>query len=471
MTQEYNSFNGNFREIASLTGLLALMPNMVDEELYSKTMTDIFKDLARSYFVETNDKTFDDFLNAWTQSDLFKSYTQGNITAEVFSLLFQSFIFSSQHFINSEKNRTGTQDCRNLYIHTSKTLTFSYFDDENILCGFCLTYSTEDPSLWFAAKIRHTTLSPEQRQVTIVCHNDILDCSQDALIAKEDAHTKVSDMLGCKSLQKQFENIILADGCINNESFDHVLKEIIENKKKHNEINRTKVKQKENQYKAMYDSFVSNNSEYTEIKENPLKAQAQDTHTKYCEKKEAINRKVMLSEDIFKEQSELTQAKAPQVLEPSFLKRNKISFILGVSVLVLGLSLVIGGSLLLMPYAASLILFGVSMILLALVVSPLKILIDEKPVVAYSKLIKQHDEEKSKLHAELNQLNNEYEKTKTLEQTNKLKELEAPFEKSCRKSLSEPLKATHPQLFFTDNQVVMLEGNEAQCNDNLKVSI
>ena len=265
--------------------------------------------------------------------------------------------------------------------------------------------------------------------------------------------------------------MILEDGCVNNESFNYVLKEIIENKKKHNEINRTKVEQKENQYKAMYDSFVSNNSEYTEIKENPFKAHIEDTYIKYCEKKEAINRKVMLSEDIFKEQSELTQAKAPQVLEPTFLKRNKISFILGVSVLVLGLSLVIGGSLLLMPYAASLILFGVSMILLALVVSPLKILIDEKPVVAYSKHIKQHDEEKSKLHAELNQLNNEYEKTKTLEQTNKLKELEAPFEKSCRKSLSEPLNATHPQLFFTNNQVAMLEGNEAQCNDNLKVSI
>lgn len=475
MTQ-FTTIKDNFKEIASQTILMTLMPQVVDEELYSKTMKDIFKDLGRSYFIDTNDKTFDDFLNAWTQDDVFKSYTQGNITAEIFSVLFQNFIFTSQKFANSEKKRTNTEESRLLYIQRSQSLSFSYFDDENRLCGFSLSYSKEDPSLWFAAKICQTTLSPELKQVTILSHTDILNVPQAELIDEKGVGVRIGELLGSVSLKNRFENILLPDGSINNEKFDSELHKINENKKINHETNQAKVKIRENQYKTLYTSFVNSSTQYKKIQENSLEDHEKSTYLKFVAIKESLKCKETLTENTFQERLEITKTQFPHVLEPSFFKRNKFSLLLGALGLIMGFSLLISGSLLLVPaYATSLIILGVSAILFALIIFPLKILLDEKPVVAYSQLIKQHDEEKSNLHTQLNKLNyDEYKKTQELKQTNKLKELEAPFEKECRKSLSEPLNImdynhARAQQFFTNNDVDLQEPTELQYNDTLNL--
>lgn len=102
-------------------------------------------------------------LDAWNSRDAQHCYSQGDMSANIFSTIFMLYL-----------NRSNADVA--FYSSTNKgSLFFAYFDDNNTPCGFSLTYSKLDPSLWSCAIIHNTIGRPEERDVTVFCREDMVE--------------------------------------------------------------------------------------------------------------------------------------------------------------------------------------------------------------------------------------------------------------------------------------------------------
>lgn len=133
-------------------------------------------DFPRVAFVDCRGRTRAQFIDAWSKSAVPGNYAQGDMDASFYtSKLFFDFVYFSDRFVvavapDASLDEPQTQAMREGFLCAKQDFRFAFFNAEGILCGFSLTYSTVQPSLWVAAVVRFTPASPERREVTFASH-------------------------------------------------------------------------------------------------------------------------------------------------------------------------------------------------------------------------------------------------------------------------------------------------------------
>jgi len=197
----YKKITGNYLEVLQQTGLF----NTFGEHS-SDALETIQADLPRTpvfHYQENQDR----FQNLWNSLNSQQIYSQGDMTANIFSLIFQSF---------AQQQSLEIGDDNSLFMPKNKgQLNFAYFDDAGVPCGFSVIYSKRDPQLWSAAIIHNTTNTPENRTVTIICHEDIVDNQDERLIFEDQALTNLMSTLHSSALQLALSSMLFSNGQIN----------------------------------------------------------------------------------------------------------------------------------------------------------------------------------------------------------------------------------------------------------------
>ncbi|WP_131796055.1 hypothetical protein [Legionella lansingensis] len=157
-------------------------------------------------------------MTTWLAPNTSKAYTQGNITASLYSMILKGFILFNPKFVKVGSKR---KDNNREEYHDDKVrfnLSFAFYDDNGIPCGVNISYSTLDPELWTAAIIRNTTTEPELRKVLIISPEDIIDAPEDKLTAPAKAADFFLNFLQSKQIKKLLTDVFLADGTVNLQS-------------------------------------------------------------------------------------------------------------------------------------------------------------------------------------------------------------------------------------------------------------
>ncbi|MBI2786401.1 MAG: hypothetical protein HYX60_08905 [Legionella longbeachae] len=205
--------SGNYKEICQ-KGIPGLTPSWL---FYTDNSShEILKDIHRQLFLHTNGKTFDDFIAAWISPHASKSYTQGNITATLFSKMphFMYYVEPFKEKLDNKYKNNGT-DIWTKCGENKTDISFAFFDDDGVPCGFSLYLTNDDegkPNTWVVSVIRNTTAEPEYREAIIFGPQDILRAPNDPLVSLTDAEKKLSSFINSKELANHLKDIFLANG-------------------------------------------------------------------------------------------------------------------------------------------------------------------------------------------------------------------------------------------------------------------
>ncbi|KTD22792.1 Uncharacterised protein [Legionella lansingensis] len=220
---------------------------------------EILKDLSRNTFVPSNGRTYDDYLATWLSPSASRSFSQGNMTGSFYLTILQTFIMISDKFPKeevkegvvprTEETRVSTNEKSYYHGDNRDNLSFSFYDDDGVLCGVSIHYSKLDPELWTAAVIRNPTGEPKDREVLILSPEDIIKSKQgDQLDSSQTAVALFYDFLNSKQIQRELDGIFIRDGLVDIEK----LKELIPHYKPEREDNETsKVSSLKSQYAKM----------------------------------------------------------------------------------------------------------------------------------------------------------------------------------------------------------------------------
>lgn len=222
------------------------------EYSYSDPKNTIQQDLVRTPFVDFNGKTIQSLRQTWEDQNVSDIYTQGNMTAASLAITpWLGHVFSDDN-LDAKPQRTQKEP-PSAFVNR-KDLSFAYYDDQGIPCGFSLNYSKAAPSLWIAAIIHNTPVDPQKRSVTVFCSNEIKTEHPNAQMLTED--TVLSDILqtlGSSKIQQLLSQIIHPNGTVNIDALEQ-LEERIGNEQN---IDNRDVKQVQLQ-KALDSMFASN---------------------------------------------------------------------------------------------------------------------------------------------------------------------------------------------------------------------
>ncbi|MBA2652614.1 MAG: hypothetical protein H0U73_10165 [Tatlockia sp.] len=119
-------------------------------------------DLNRSCIISL-DKSFEDLERNWLenyQPDPNNEYNQARIECNHIPDSKLSAISMEVNLLNVIDDSYGNNDI-------TKTLSFSYYDENDNLCAFALSVFINFPSLWIASVTTNTTAPIDQRQVTV----------------------------------------------------------------------------------------------------------------------------------------------------------------------------------------------------------------------------------------------------------------------------------------------------------------
>ncbi|MCC5015800.1 hypothetical protein [Legionella sp. 31fI33] len=213
---------GNSREINTKQ---VIPVDFLQPTPYRSNTQQLLKDIERARFVPTNGKTVDDFITDASNPDELH-YTQGSLTGALFSTpLLQFFIMLNPKFVNEEKGRTEENRIETYY-KNRETYQFTYYDDEGVLCGLAIEYSTVDPSLWAASIVRNTNGAAEDNEVLIITPEDLTDKEGEVLESSETATTFL-DSIGSEHAKGLLAGIFRDNGDVDTQKLQ-VLKETLD---------------------------------------------------------------------------------------------------------------------------------------------------------------------------------------------------------------------------------------------------
>ena len=164
----------------------------------------IRKDINRTSVVAFN-KTFKDFENVWTGSDVSECFAQGNMDARAFSGLFSVKMVSE---LMSEGKAS--------FAETKNDISFAYFNEENKPCGFSIQYFAADPTQWVISIIENTIAEPNQKFVTCFFSGKMgMGIVGNPILNGEIANPLISKAISTRTINRLLSNIILPEGLVN----------------------------------------------------------------------------------------------------------------------------------------------------------------------------------------------------------------------------------------------------------------
>ncbi len=206
---KYKIFSGPYDKIFGYVGDGTYTNTFIQVASKGDNQSVIEKDIPRSPFVDANGKTQASLRETWEDPKVSLTYTQGNMNASVFSeLIFQLFIFESSEF--EENNEIGN-------LQNKINVCFAYYEGD-IPCGFSITASRLDPSMWTASIIKNTTAAPKDRAVTLFLREDMHSHG----LAQELSIDDVLKEINSKSIRKLLENILNKNGTANIDELDNL---------------------------------------------------------------------------------------------------------------------------------------------------------------------------------------------------------------------------------------------------------
>jgi hypothetical protein len=185
--------------------------NLAQEDSYIESLTTILKDLRREPVELTAEMTEEDHVSKWVSSAnaLSNTYSQGNLSASFVKILVDSFCFSSR-YLKENTERTAENQARfcsvndsNEYAHFSTAYYLDSKDEENtkIACGVAIFASKRDPSVWVMAAFKNSTAHPEKIEVMLVTAPEIMNNSEEGLVAQEEAQAKFLEFVGDQTIR------------------------------------------------------------------------------------------------------------------------------------------------------------------------------------------------------------------------------------------------------------------------------
>lgn len=246
---------------------------------YQANLEQIFKDLPRSHFIGNAQKGVDDFVYDWLNTPSL-TFTQGTMTASLFDLVLQRYYLNADSIVLSN------------FMRHKQSVSFAYYDDEQILCGLAFSYSEHNPTLWTAAIIRNTPAAVYDKQVLLVASPELLG-EEATLISGNDASQQFLHDIGSKDIAARVMGFINQEAELN---FDcmNALKQFIEAQGMVSDQTAMLVKKRQ-----QYEALLAQN----EAQKNELKSARQESMTAFC------------------------NPQSEHALEHSYLRRNMTSFI------------------------------------------------------------------------------------------------------------------------------------------------
>jgi hypothetical protein len=211
----FKKISGNYIKVLNRSGLPPCFAEPQDPETRKEQ---IEKDLPRGAFVDVNGRTFNDLKNTWSDPSAVASYTQGDMDARVFSVIYDNYIFNID-----QQSQSANCSVENLF-EKKQDLSFAYYDDTGTACGFSIVYHNDEtnPSLQSIAIIHNTTADPADRVVTCYCAFDLIQDPGDTLDPLTEAQVS-SDLwhhLNSSSIQRLIQSVLSDSGQINFEKLN-----------------------------------------------------------------------------------------------------------------------------------------------------------------------------------------------------------------------------------------------------------
>ncbi|MDP1603118.1 MAG: hypothetical protein Q8M03_07620 [Legionella sp.] len=463
---------GNYKEALDAVELPAAFAK---EASYDAAVTSLFEDLKRAIFVESHGKTFDDFISTWMDSNVSKTYSQGNMDAGFFDLIKLHFLLSPS-FIKEGTDRTEEKRQQYLNGPNNQALKFAYYDDDAIPCGVSIAFSGLDSGIWTATIIRNTPASPEERQVMIIGSEDLLDGSnvetnskviieflnflksgdgQEIPMSMEELHELTPEKFKEHSIKKLLTGILLEDGRVDlarltilsdkiKPGISNEHKEKIATKEEHVRIIKKQFDKHAN-IDAKMDDFKAKDAESKRSKEAAIKSWYETELQKLNEFKN----------------SELDAAR-----KQPFIKRNAGNLTLEFIAVVAAVGLVLTALLapVGLPLLVSLFVGAVGASFLALGGAK-KIADSEKKLTEYEQQINELPGKQKALSAKRREIYTEVHAEFKPREEEFIKSLEGPFEVACRECLArddlttEEVIAWSKDIFPVANEIEA-EGSE-----------
>ncbi len=153
---KYKLITGKYRHVFQQLKMPGF-PSVNYEKIMCATNTKISNgeiielDLPRQFFVDFA-KTEESFRGKWRSPDVALHYAQGNMSGSAVSKTILDAYIIPQNYAKKPR------------FLKSSTLCFGYYEKDDV-CGFSISYVDEDPSIWSAAVMKKSTMSPDDIDV------------------------------------------------------------------------------------------------------------------------------------------------------------------------------------------------------------------------------------------------------------------------------------------------------------------
>lgn len=197
-----------------------MIKEMISTSPYRANLSQTLLDLNRANFFPSNGKTVDDFVRDWVNAPS-TDFAQGNLTAASYQLLLSLLMVNQEIFCKdgAEGDRAQKYEA---YFRSMRRIDFGYYNDEGILCGVSITYSTEDPSLWIVSSTRNTPGKDQDRPTFFLSSEEIVDDDKGESIESSDAAPEFLAFLKSAAVKDMFEGVFLADGLVSLEKLEEL---------------------------------------------------------------------------------------------------------------------------------------------------------------------------------------------------------------------------------------------------------
>lgn len=173
----------------------------------------IQKDIPRTPLFNFK-KNLSKFCSVWNARDAQHIYSQGDMTSHLFSKLIVDYYCM-------KTNRESWLSEGNF-----SSLNFAYFDDSDVPCGFSITYAKAYPTVWSCAIIRNTTAEPQDREVSVFCHNDLLDAQGTKKFTAPNVLSNILKEIKSAEVEDVLSSLLFDQGEVNKESISTLHEQI-----------------------------------------------------------------------------------------------------------------------------------------------------------------------------------------------------------------------------------------------------
>ncbi len=215
----------NYAQLSEQLGLLSFQTLS-----YKERLDQIFKDLNRLFFIDSDRKTFQDCINTWTSAAAFP-YIQGNMDASIASLLLKRMYYGNP-----------------LYPEPPRIMdfSFSYFDDNGKICALSISYLSNDPKGWVGAVIQNASSGPKST-MNLIGSDELMNGLNADPVKDNEIRSLFLKSIHSRELEKLLTDLILKDGSLDIEQLEKlnvgledserasVHQQMVENKKSESE--------------------------------------------------------------------------------------------------------------------------------------------------------------------------------------------------------------------------------------------